>query len=279
MALPDNSHRSFRGQIGWDLIRGLETEVSEEISELNNVCTHEAGVSISGFGLMIQVSGYFPRDFDLRGLNISRAVLQANRIKIGKVINEWKENEGSKYFKTVDSQKRIQDHISLTSEEVVQEMQKIFPTHLLKQVLDIDSFLFGHLLGNVAREHDLDYVKYPFLRKYAPPVKVERDKLLLADSLNIRGAERKIFANYALKTDEVFDYNPYQIPRYALTDIGVETMTNFLGCAPEHAERCYSILRFVANQQSNSKIPLGITARDLRDFIYWTIDPSKRFYI
>jgi len=209
-------------------------------------------------------------------------------------LTQWMIKEGNYHIQYIEDQnKMMNEYDEKNDQDTDSEMRRIFPEHLLKKTLSIDHFFKGFMTGRET-QFEKDYSQYEFLKKYSPEFDNEgnllnqngdvknKDRPLsdyVDSKLYFDGAENSILRNYVVKTDESYDYSIFEVPKYSLTDMGVDMMTNFLGCIPEESERCYSIIKFLSDKKQKNDVPLGFSASDMRDFVMWMTNPSKRYLL
>lgn len=147
---------------------------------------------------------------------------------------------------------RLKKFVDAQTQETNRKMRQIFPENPSRECPGFEEFLKAILNEEEIHLGSLDGITFP------------------------EGVERKVLRNYALKTKDTFDYPPFQIPRYALSDKGVQVVSDFLGCIPLESERCYSIIRFLAERSTQERTPLGFSRSDMQELIWWMIHPTYR---
>ena len=166
------------------------------------------------------------------------------------------------------------------NEQVYTEYKRIFPEELVDKTLrsvSLEDIFKKFMKGSDLIEQD--YKQYPFLKKYATQIKKPEEQkkkkfsFLIDRILYPTPAETIVLKKYAIPTGETLNYEPFFVPKFALTDMGEEAMTKFLGCIPNESENCYSIIKFLSERR---KIPLGFSASDMRDMVVWMTVPGKR---
>lgn len=247
----------LNARIDGQTIQGVTSIMDEKDVKLSDDQFHETKRFPNHFYVMFQIQpgenySILEETGEIKSDNQkTNKILEQNQQRAQDHFEFWKDNEGKEYLEMVETRERnYRAWVEKNNQDTLSEMRRIFPPSMREDPeKHIRSFLGEKEINS--KTEDLGWVFYP------------------------GGAENEISRNYALETEDTFDYEPHQIPRFALTDEGAISMSRFLGCIPEESERCYSIIRFIS-ENKKSEIPLGFSEYDMRDYIGWMINPTNR---